>query len=240
MDPAAPPAQRGAAPSLAQAGLEPYLTLALIEQLADAVSVIGADWRYRYVSPTAAELVGRPAHECVGQPVWALFPEVVGTPQHAACLRAMRTRQPERVTWFFETVGRWYEQRIVPTGDGLLVLVDDITEQHRAESRAELLVEVGEALAGALTAERVNAVLVERAFPLIGAAAGTIVVADEERGVLRALGWTGADADVEREFDEYPLSERTPGGAAFLTGEPVFLGDLAEVRARFPAVLPTL
>ena len=240
MDRTAPAAQPAPAPDLAQAGLEPYLTLALLEQLADAVSVIGADWRYRYVSEHAVALIGRPAQECVGQLVWDLFPEVVGTPQHDACLRAMQTREPERITWFFATVGRWYEQKVVPTGDGLLVLVDDITEQHRAESRAELLVEVGEALAGALTAERVNEVLVERAFPLVGATAGTIVLADEDRGVLRALGWSGADAEVEKDFAEYPLSELTPGGAAFLTGVPVFLADLDEVRARFPAVLPTL
>lgn len=129
---------------------------------------------------------------------------------------------------------------MVPTGDGLLVLVDDVTEQHRAESRAELLVEVGEALAGALTAERVNAVLVERAFPLIGAVAGTIVLADEERGLLHALGGSGADDDVEEQWTEYPLSVATPGGAAYLIGEPVFLADLDEVRARFPAVAPTL
>ena len=220
--------------------LAPYLTLGLLEQLADAVSVIGPDWCYRYVSRSAAALIGRPAHEAVGQHVWALFPEVVGTPQHEACLRAMQTREPERVTWFFDTVGRWYVQRVVPTGDGLLVLVDDVTEQHRAESRAELLVEVGEALAGALTAERVNAVLVERAFPLIGAVAGTLVLADEERGLLHALGWSGADRDVEEQWTEYPLSLATPGGSAYLTGVPVFLADLDEVRARFPAVLPTL
>ena len=239
VDSAALPAQPAPA-DLAADALSPYLTLGLLEQLAEAVTVIGADWRYRYVSPTAAAIIGRPAEACVGQQVWALFPEVVGTPQHDACLRAMRTRSPERVTWFFDTVGRWYEQRVVPTGDGLLVLVDDITEHHRAESRAEMLVQVGEALAGALTAERVNSVLVEQAFPLIGAAAGTIVLADEERGVLRAMGWSGADADTEQEWDEYPLSERTPGGAAFLTGAPVFLADLEEVRERFPAVLPTL
>ena len=102
--------------------------------------------------------------------------------------------------------------RVVPTGDGLLVLVDDVTEQHRAESRAQLLVEVGEALAGALTAERVDAVLVERTFPLIGAVAGTSVLVDEERSLLHVLGWSGADHDVGEQWTDHPLSVVRPAG----------------------------
>ena len=40
--------------------LSPFLTAQLLEQLGDAVTVIGADWRYRYVSAGAAVIIGRP------------------------------------------------------------------------------------------------------------------------------------------------------------------------------------
>ncbi len=51
----------------------------LLEQLGDAVTVIGPDWRYRFVSRRAAVVIGRPVEELVGAAVWEVFPEVVGT-----------------------------------------------------------------------------------------------------------------------------------------------------------------
>ena len=73
--------------------LAPYL-LGALDHLAEAVALIGPDWHYRHVSPRAAELIGRPVEELVGAHVWDVFPEVVGTPEHALALRAMRERVP--------------------------------------------------------------------------------------------------------------------------------------------------
>ena len=201
--------------------LAPYLTPALLDALAEAVTVIGPDWRYRYVSPSAARVIGRPAQDLVGVSVWGVFPEVVGTPQHEALLRAMRERTVVQVVWWFEQVGRWYEQRAVPIDDGLVVLVDDVTDDRLATHRAERLVEIGEGLAQARTPSQVGEVLVRQAYPLVGAAGGQVLLADAERGVL-----SGVDGDRRPEDDgEQPIDPRTPAGAAWLTGQPVWIEE---------------
>jgi PAS domain S-box-containing protein len=164
-------------PAAAGDPLAGYLTTTLLELLGDAVTVISPDWRYLYVSARAAAIIGKPAAEVVGRGVWDVFPEVVGTPQHEAVLRAMRTRQRERVVWFFDSVNGWFEQHALPVADGLVVLVNDITEQRLAEWRAEQLVVLGEALAESGTPAEVNAVVCQHAFPLVGAAGGGLVVA---------------------------------------------------------------
>lgn len=221
-------------------GLERFVLPELLDQLGDAVTVIDAGWRYRYVSPRAAEIIGRPAVEVVGEHVWEVFAEVVGTPQHAACVRAMEQRTRERVESFFPTVGRWLQQDALPVPGGLVIVVSDITEQLLAGQRSAQLVAVGEALARASSFDQVDAALVDTAFPLIGASGGVVLLADDERGVLRAVRWSGVDEEVQRAFAEVPLALSTPGTRAYLTGASVFVADLAEVVRDYPGISDAL
>ena len=228
--------QHERSPAPADDVLAGYLTTTLLELLGDAVTVISPDWRYLFVSTRAAAIIGKPAAEVVGQGVWDVFPEVVGTPQHEAVLRAMRTRQRERVVWFFDSVNGWFEQHALPVADGLVVLVNDITEQRLAEWRAEQLVVLGEALAESGTPAEVNAVVCQHAFPLVGAAGGGLVVADEQHEVMRAAGWCGAPDALAARWTSYPLSTSTPGTEAYRTGTAVYLDSLAEAQQRFPGI----
>ncbi len=109
--------------------------------------MIGPDWVYRYVSPGLARLLGRPASELVGLVTWEVSPQAAGTPGHAEQERAMRERRASLTTWQAPGHQVWYDVRTLPTADGMLVLADDVTERERQASRAERLVEVGEALA---------------------------------------------------------------------------------------------
>ncbi|HVE63968.1 MAG TPA: SpoIIE family protein phosphatase [Mycobacteriales bacterium] len=221
-------------------GLEPYLTPELLEQLGDAVTVIDADWTYRYASARAAEIIGRPLDKIIGMPVWEIFPEVVGTPQYDACVRAMTERTRQDLIWFFDTVGRWYAQHAIPVGTGLLIVVDDVTEQQFAAHRSEQLVVVGEGLAGATTVEEVNAALVERVFPLLGAAGGSVVLADEERGLMRAVGWSGVRPGAASDWAEFRLDLPTPSTEAYRTGKPVYIADVEASRTRYPEIAAEL
>lgn len=217
----------------------PFLTPELLESLGDAVTLIDSRWRYVYASARAAEIIGRPVEEVVGRYVWELFPEVVGSPQHQACVRAMEYREREHITWYFELVGRWFEQYAIPTGNGLLILVNDITDQQMIGRRSEQLVAVGEALARAVTPEEVNQALIRDTFPLMGATGGGVLVADDERGIMRSIGWAGMD-QVASSWQELPLDLRTPSTRAYNTGEPVYVADIDEARQGYPAIVPAL
>jgi hypothetical protein len=217
-----------------------YLTPSLLELLGDAVTVISPDWRYLYVSTGAAAIIGKPATEVMGLDVWDVFPEVVGTPQYDAMLRAMSTRERERVVWFFDTVNGWFEQHALPVADGLVVLVNDITEQRLSEWRAEQLVVLGEALAESTTPAEVNGVVCRHAFALVGATGGGLVLADEQQQVMRAAGWSGAAEALAAQWTEYPLATSTPGTHAYSTGDAVYLSSLSEARGRFPEIAQAL
>jgi hypothetical protein len=214
-----------------------YLGPELLPLLGDAVTVIGRDWRYRYVSPSAAQIIGRPPQECVGALVWDLFPEVLGTPQHDTVVRAMEQRTRETFIWRFDTVGRWYEQHALPAGEGLVVYVLDISDRMAEVDRAEHLAAAGEALAGAVGLREVNAAIAAHVHPLVDALEGSIILADDERSVMRAVGWSG---DVGAEWNQFRSDVVTPSTVAHRTGEPVFVQDLEDARSRFPAIAGTL
>lgn len=216
--------------------LSGYLGAELLGQLGDAVTVVGPDWRYAYVSTSAAAILGRDAAECVGQSVRDLLPEVVGTPQHAVVVRAMEQRTRETFSWHLEGVGRWYEQHVLPVGDGLVIYLLDISDRMAEVDRAEQLAAAGEALAGAVSLEEVDAALLVHVHDLVEALAGSLLLADEERGLMHAVGWVGG----VQGWTDFPVDLCTPSTTVHRTGEPVFVESLADARERSPAIVPEL
>ncbi len=221
--------------SLAALASEEFLA-----HLGAAVSAVDASWRYWYVSPTAARIIGRPVQEILGRNAWEIFSGVVGTPEYEACQRAMATRVPERFTWYFDTGHRWYEQQVIPAGDGLIFVVNDCTDRESATTRATALVAIGDALARTMTVADVRDAVALEGLPLLGAVGGGILVADEGRSTMRALGWSGPDPAVAAVWQEYSFTERTPGTEAYLRGEPVVVSDADELRRRYPRVAATI
>ncbi|MCW2621452.1 MAG: putative protein kinase/phosphatase [Frankiales bacterium] len=213
--------------------LSTFLTPAVLDQLAAAVVVVDGTWALQFVSGPAALMLGRSAGSLVGLSVWELFPagSVEAEPQ-AAARRAMTDRVTTRLEWFAPQLDLWLSILLVPSGTGLLLLIDDISEQRASERRAERLVELGEALAEARDAEAVNDIVTALAMPLIGASGATILVADDERGVLLAVGWHGLDgAEVEREVS---LGKPSAAADAYSTGQAVLLSSQEELAAVYP------
>ncbi|MDP9497834.1 MAG: SpoIIE family protein phosphatase [Actinomycetota bacterium] len=206
----------------------------LLEQLGDAVTVIDHDWRYTYVSRGAAAVIGEPVEELVGRAVWDVFPQVVGTEEHAAALRAMSERTAVKIVWFFDRVGRWFEQHAIPVPAGLVVVVDDVTDREEDARRADQLLALGQAFAEVLTVDEVTAVTQAQVLPLLGAAGGALVLVDEASACCRSTGWSGVSDGFAQRWARYPMEPATPAVDAYRSGQPVVLESLAEARERYP------
>lgn len=212
----------------------------LFEQLADAVTVVDRSWHYRFVSRGAAAIIGRLPEELVGSYVWDVFPDVVGSAEYDSVQRAMTERVAVRFVWLHEPSRRWLEQHAIPVGDGLVFVVDDVTEREVGIRRSEQLVKVGEALARTTTYGEVRAAVAEFALPSVGASGGGIVLVDHARGVVRALGWEGLDAETSDRWVEFPLDVATPSTEAIRTGSPVWVEGESTARARYPDIAADL
>ena len=120
--------------TLLKAGLDPAaleaVDSAALEAVRDVVCLVDAGFRIRFVNPAAERLTKMPAAWLLGSDVWKLFPNAIGTEFERQSLRAMR----DRVAVSFEfvgTAGSWLEVRLIPSGDGLLFCITDVTEVRR-------------------------------------------------------------------------------------------------------------
>src|SRR5690606_13348825 len=67
---------------------------AVFERITDAFIALDNNWNYTYVNKKAAELHNRPPEELIGNNIWELYPQLVGTSFYDALLEAHDTGVP--------------------------------------------------------------------------------------------------------------------------------------------------
>ena len=93
----------------------------VLERISEAFVALDCDWRYTYVNRKAGELFGKDPKSLMGVHIWTDFPEGVGQPFHLAFEKSMREQVPPTLEHYHEALGRWFENRIYPSADGLSV-----------------------------------------------------------------------------------------------------------------------
>jgi PAS domain S-box-containing protein len=115
--------------------LAPKQFVDIIEHMNDGVVVLDKDWHYVYVNQKAAIMLQRqkPA-DLIGKHIWTEYPEGVGQPFQLVYEKAMREQIPIVFEDHYEPWDLWFENRIYPRPDSLLILFTEITDRKRTEA----------------------------------------------------------------------------------------------------------
>ncbi len=105
----------------------------LLENMNDGFVLLDKAWRYLYVNKRAGEMLGRKPEDLTGKHVWTEFPEGVGQPFYQNYHKAVETKQQINFEDYYAPWDRWFENRVIPTEDGLAIFFHDITEKRKAE-----------------------------------------------------------------------------------------------------------
>ena len=105
----------------------------VFERISDAFIALDANWNYIYLNEKAGELHGRVPADLIGKNIWDEFPQTRNEPFYNALHEAMASQKPMNVQLFSESTGRWYEDHIYPSPDGISSYYRDITAQKREE-----------------------------------------------------------------------------------------------------------
>ena len=110
----------------------------ILEHINDGLVVLDKDWYYVFVNEKAAKMLQRqkPA-DLIGKHIWTEYPEGVGQPFQLAYEKAMREQVSIVFEEHYEPWDLWFENRIYPSPDSLLILFTDITERKRMEQLLE-------------------------------------------------------------------------------------------------------
>ncbi len=123
----------------------------LLERVTDGFVALDPDWRITFANETAGRLLGRSPRDLVGRNIWTEFPGTgVRGGFQEACHRALEQQVSVRFEGEYLDSGRWLENRIFPSPDGLTIFFADVTERRRANaerleaaSRLQLAVRAG-------------------------------------------------------------------------------------------------
>lgn len=118
--------------------LAPQQFVDIIEHINDGLVVLDKDWHYVYVNQKAAVMLQRERpSDLIGKHIWTEYPEGVGQPFQLAYEQAMQEQTPIVFEDHYEPWDLWFENRIYPSPDSLMILFTEITERKRTERLLE-------------------------------------------------------------------------------------------------------
>ena len=125
----------------------------VLDSLSDAVSVFDRDWRWTYVNPSARAVLaslGCDPDAVIGRELWTELPMLLGTPFEVQTRSAHATGSPVTYQEFLPALGRWFENRIVPSASGVTTFTRDVTEDREASEALKAREAEYEALANSI------------------------------------------------------------------------------------------
>jgi len=111
----------------------------LLESITDGFVAVDKDMRYTYVNKTICEMVGLPPEAMLGQRMWDLFPDAVGSATYNAIQEALAERRYTSNEDYYPPLDLWQENRVYPTGKGLSIFIRDISSKKKEEHHLKLL-----------------------------------------------------------------------------------------------------
>jgi PAS domain S-box-containing protein len=106
-----------------------------LESIADGVFTLDKEWRFTQVNRETLRFLQKRREELIGQSLWEISPNAIGTIFDEQYHKAIREKRPVTFEAISPTTNRWVEVRGYPDGDGLVVYFHDITEQKETAKR---------------------------------------------------------------------------------------------------------
>jgi two-component system, sporulation sensor kinase E len=104
-----------------------------LDRVSDGVLALDADFCCTYCNGPAAELLEVGREGILGQPIWEAVPDLLGTKAETNLRESMNERAERCFERYNDTLERWFEVTIYPSGDGVSIYLTDVTERKRTE-----------------------------------------------------------------------------------------------------------
>jgi PAS domain S-box-containing protein len=111
----------------------------IVHGMTEACFTLDAEWRFSFVNARGETLLRHRREEMLGQSIWSVFHQLVGTPLEARYRHAMTERVAVAFEAFSPVAERWLDIRLFPTGDGLSAFLMDIESRKQSEKEIQRL-----------------------------------------------------------------------------------------------------
>jgi serine phosphatase RsbU (regulator of sigma subunit) len=204
------------------------LLVRAVQGMARPLFVLDAAWRFSYINPSGAALLGRTVDDLVGRVVWDEFPEARGSDFERSYRHVAETGEPAGFEAWFAPLGVLFQVDAFFTDGGLVVTYDDVTARRRTEQAREeaaaareeeaaraaeaaaeaalagqhlmLLGDISQAMTSTLDVEEAVHRFADRVVPTL---ADWCLVSVVEDGVRRDVGRAHRDPALQPAVDRY-------------------------------------
>ncbi|MDF2548691.1 MAG: sensor-containing diguanylate cyclase [Anaerosolibacter sp.] len=112
--------------------MEPRL-IKMLDNIPDALFLLDLNFDFIYLNHQAQSLLGRNKLDLIGKCIWTEFPFLISTPIYREYHKALKSKKAKILRDYYPTLNRWFEVRIYPDDDGLMIYFCDITELKKNE-----------------------------------------------------------------------------------------------------------
>ncbi len=105
----------------------------LLDEIPEAYAALDWEFRYVYVNEAACRMSRRSRQELLGDCLWDVFPEVVGTEVEPRLRETMELGVASSHEFYFPPLEGWFEQRLYPTLSGLSQFTTEITQRKQRD-----------------------------------------------------------------------------------------------------------
>src|SRR5215217_7442352 len=144
------------------------LLLQAVEGMERPLFVLDESWRFSYMNPAGARLLGEGVDDLVGRVIWEKYPGTVGSPFEEHYRRVAATGQPASFEAWYDPLRIWFQVDAFRTDGGLVVTYDDVTARRRAEEERAAAVAAREVAVEAAERAAAEAELSGRHLMLLG------------------------------------------------------------------------
>jgi len=102
-----------------------------LERVSDGYLELDSDWQVTAVNSAGTELFGADRELLLGRPLDETVPDVVASTLRERIEESIATGETAGFEEYFPLLSRWLEGTVYPTGDGVSVVVRDVTERER-------------------------------------------------------------------------------------------------------------
>lgn len=220
---------------------------AFIDRLPGGSCALDMNGRITFITPAAADLLGRDPDDLVGALPWEALPWMGASQVEDRYRAALVSRRPQTFTVLRPPdVGLSFELYPDPSGISVRITVTGPSEGAPAPpsgpaagpGRTTLLyhlMHLAATLTEAVGVQDVVDQAADQLMPALGAQ-GMVLMTSED-GRLRILGHRGYRAEVMDRFDAVPLSLNIPGTRVLTSGVPEFFASFADLHRAYPATV---
>jgi len=109
----------------------------ILESITDGFFTVDPEWRFTYFNQKAEQILQRTRTELLGQNLWGVFPELVGSTFDREYHNAIVQQVTVTFEEFYSPLNKWFEVHAYPSCEGLSVVFNDITKHKLGEQYKE-------------------------------------------------------------------------------------------------------